>query len=1078
MKKSNKIDNLSLKNILAEKKVNDLSEFIKEKTAYVQNIIRDTIISINANKKYDIFSNNDINFSLQILNELYEKTTQIERSIEKNEDNIEILQKTIDKLSMVICGFGTKNIDDLLFISFGSEYVNIKIMNSFIKDKYELIRKYIQPTGYKLIHWKPGTAPYSSEIALCSNKSSQHALLFENAQMFECFDIENPSKSFYQKINGIRVIIQNPKAKKTLIINGIINDIQMECFSNSYINKRIEELKKRAETLIGKEKDIFKKVIDTLTFKEILTLGDEDVYKKTTNVLTESNIIKMNKLNITIERFLELDAYNQRNLLVHLLINDTDPELQYICYLLYDLISIQSIDGGDKNEQLTIYDSFPWKIKEYFKDVIKFTVKYTNDMSQKYDINKISLEQQVYLLKVDDNVKEKAMAKLKEVKTKSDEMGIKAKQYLEGLIKIPFGIYKEEPVLKKMKEMNANFSKILIGFSEMLPTLPKDKKSHYANVEMFNIIKTQNEKIIERCSSKIRDVISGNKSAGVNLKLLNNVLNFNKPNKLNLRSRDKRMVEINNFLRVAKTNEITNLYDFLKITPNISLTKLINDANDLQNKIANIEEEMNKITQTLDDSIHGHSHAKNQILKIIAQWMNGEQSGYSFGFEGSPGIGKTSLAKKGLANCLKDENGTSRPYSFIALGGSSNGKTLEGHGYTYVHSNWGKIVDILIDSKCMNPIIYIDELDKVSKTEEGKEIIGILIHLIDQTQNDVFQDKYFNGINLDLSKALFIFSYNDPEQIDKILLDRIHRIKFDNLTLEEKITITNKYIIPEMNIKMGFDNTVQIDDEIIKHMIETYTCEPGVRKLKELIFDLFGEINIEILKSGTNNDLTLPIILTKELLRNKYLKNYKVIKHNKIHKSSRVGIINGLWANAAGMGGILPIETMFYPSETFLELKLTGLQGEVMKESMNVAKTLAWSLTDNEIKKKWIKQFNETKCQGLHVHCPEGGVSKDGPSAGAAITALMYSLFNDKKIKNNIALTGEIDLQGNVLAIGGIREKLLGGIKSGILVFLYPHDNEKEFNDFYDYYKERDDGKIQFKAVKTISEIFDSVFEE
>ena len=137
---------------------------------------------------------------------------------------------------------------------------------------------------------------------------------------------------------------------------------------------------------------------------------------------------------------------------------------------------------------------------------------------------------------------------------------------------------------------------------------------------------------------------------------------------------------------------------------------------------------------------------------------------------GAPGIGKTSLARKGLAYCLKDADGTTRPFSFIALGGSSNGSTLSGHNYTYVGSTWGRIVDILMENKCMNPIIFIDELDKVSKTENGKEIIGILTHLIDPTQNESFQDKYFSGIDIDMSKALFIFSYNDVSVIDKILI--------------------------------------------------------------------------------------------------------------------------------------------------------------------------------------------------------------------------------------------------------------------------------------------------------------------
>ena len=150
--------------------------------------------------------------------------------------------------------------------------------------------------------------------------------------------------------------------------------------------------------------------------------------------------------------------------------------------------------------------------------------------------------------------------------------------------------------------------------------------------------------------------------------------------------------------------------------------------------------------------------------------MTGKQTGYCFGFEGPPGVGKTTMAKKGLAHCLKDENGEPRPFAFIALGGSSNGSTLSGHNYTYVGSTWGKIVDILMEKKCMNPIIFIDELDKVSRTEHGKEIIGILTHLVDTTQNMSFQDKYFNGIDLDMSKVLFIFSYNDVSLIDKFYL--------------------------------------------------------------------------------------------------------------------------------------------------------------------------------------------------------------------------------------------------------------------------------------------------------------------
>jgi hypothetical protein len=454
MRKNSKSDTLLLKNILTEKKQINLSEFIKDKTNQIREIIRDTIISILNNKQNDIFSNNDIALSLNILNDLYERTAEINTSVENN-TNIELLQKIIDKLSMVICGFGTKNIEDLLFITFGSEFSNLTQKTDELKDKYELIKKYVNPVGYKIINWKNSRSSESYQNALlCSNKITEDILFIENANPLECFDAEKPIKSFFHRIYGIRIIFQNEKSKKTLVVNGIIDDIQVNCLDSLYINKRLKKISARTNLLIDKEKEVYSRVIESLTFKDLLVFGDEDIYKKMISVFAETNIIKNNNLDITIRRFLEMDVYNQRNLLVNLLLNNTDFEIQYICYLLYDLISIQSIDTGDEKEQAMIYDSLPWKIKTYFKDVIKHTIKNNSDMIQKYDVNKISLEQQIYLLKVDDNIKEKAMVKLKEVKTKSDEMGIKAKQYLEGLIKVPFGIYKEEPILKQMKDMN------------------------------------------------------------------------------------------------------------------------------------------------------------------------------------------------------------------------------------------------------------------------------------------------------------------------------------------------------------------------------------------------------------------------------------------------------------------------------------------------------------------------------------------------------------------------------------------------------------------------------------------------
>ena len=381
-----------------------------------------------------------------------------------------------------------------------------------------------------------------------------------------------------------------------------------------------------------------------------------------------------------------------------------------------------------------------------------------------------------------------------------------------------------------------------------------------------------------------------------------------------------------------------------------------------------------------------------------------------------------------------------------------------------------------MESKCMNPIIFIDELDKVSKTENGKEIIGILTHLIDPTQNESFQDKYFSGIDLDLSNALFIFSYNDVSVIDKILLDRIHRIKFDNLTLYDKLEITDKYILPELYEKVGLENVIEFDEEVLKFIIEKYTYESGVRKLKELLFEIISEINLEILNHTKEYDL--PIVVTIDDIKFKYLKEKHETRHTLIHNEPSVGIISGLWANSLGMGGIIPIECFFLPSNNFLDLKLTGMQGDVMKESMNVAKTLAWKLTNKSNQDQLCKSFQKTKLQGIHIHCPEGATPKDGPSAGTAITVAIYSLLNKKKIKKDIAITGEINLQGKVSAIGGLELKILGGIKAGVKTFIYPEENKKDFKKFVEKYKDKNvyDSSIQFISVSYISQVLEIVF--
>jgi len=1088
-KKMDKLKNTIIINPEIADKTIDIVLKMKEKIIKIQDIIQHTIISIQAYKKHNIFGNSDVTICLSTLNELYKKTMVLYLAINMAEldKQIEVLQSIVDKLALILGSYGTHDIEDLLFISCGSEFVaKYKFADKILYDKYCLIAKYVHPIGYKTVHWKQTNKQKAAErsaiLGICVDKITDEAITIEYANDLECFNADLSIKQYHIRVHGIRLIIHNEKSQKTIIMNCICDDISLECLTNSYIDKRIESIKEDKPTPTeGPDVDIITRIIETLSFKDILVYGNNDIYKRRIAVMTDANMIMNNKIDITINKFLENDMYSQRNMLINLLIYNKNDEIQYITYLLYDLIALNTNDQVDSTEQIILYDSFPWKIKIYFKEAMKHTIKYSQDMMQKYDVNRISLEQQIYLLKVPENVKEKAIAKLKELKGKNDDSGAKAKQYLEGLLKIPFGIYKQEPILKTIKEINATFTKLRAKPSQFVTQNICELKPKYTNVEIMKYstnVLTQLNKFIITDIQDTCDIITLKHTV-----IASKYINSKQSSKHNWLitgiTKPDRLRDITTYLLDPQIDNLEKcrIYDILK-PANTTTVQLYQEYKCMSESVKSIENMMNQVVDVLDQSIYGHKHAKNQILKIVGQWMNGEQTGYCFGFEGSPGIGKTSLAKKGLSGCLLDENGNSRPFAFIALGGSCNGSTLEGHSYTYVNSIWGRIIDIIMETKCMNPIIYIDELDKVSKTEHGKEIIGILTHLIDSTQNDTFQDKYFSGIDVDLSKALFIFSYNDPEQIDRILLDRIHRIKFDNLSITDKLVIIRTHILPEIHAKMGIPtDTVILDDAIIEHIIEYYTMEPGVRKLKELLFDLYGEINLEILKCENYELAEYPIRITKDLLKNRYLKKYSQIHEKLIPTSPEVGTINGLWANALGKGGIIPVETSFFPSSTFLELRLTGLQGDVMKESMNVAKSLAWSLTPDSRKTELLKFFDNTRSNGLHIHCPDGSVSKDGPSAGAAITTAIYSLFNNKMIQNTVAMTGEIDLRGNITAIGGLDTKILGGIRAGVTTFIFPEANDKEYQEFAKKYLINDKyNNITFIKVKHIKEVFEKIW--
>lgn len=1067
----------------------DVLLLVQKKIEFYKDVIQKTIIHVQKNKILDILGISDVNTCIERLGYISNKINEIFNDKTNTEKIISNLQIINNDLSCLLKNYGTESLDDLLLICFGN---SSKLANEDKEiEKFELLKKYFHPTSYKVVNKK-------DDIKQKKNDNST-----DEDNNFTCYDVISSYKQFHMKVYGIKLLINNTNLNKSLIIFGIVDDIIIDFLNNNYVSKKMIKIKENVPKDELFDNDTFMKFTSSLLLKDFLVYDNEhDIYTKYAGCMSQNNNVRQKQISQAVKEFISDDMYNKRSVLINLLVQSSNFENQYLAYLLYDLLSNDSNGNVDSREQTLLFDSFPWNIKQYFKQAMKKTIQYTNDLSN-FDINKIPLEQQICLLKSNDSVKEKAMIKLKEVKSKSEDSGSKARQYLDGLLKIPFGVYKREPILNMMEKIRTQFKDMYKkNFIEKLFTnIPNKEK--YTSMEILKYVKTiqsgenkdsdnKNEQL-EKIQKYL--IFGDKKKLTSNIIILNDLLKNNnlkdKTIKYNTLNKDQLKEQIGVFIELCKNTEHSKLLDdtikiFLiscnKKTDSISV-EINNDINKLNSNVKQITDYMLEVRSTLDKAVHGHDKAKKQVERIIGQWINGDidsNTSHVLGFEGNPGIGKTTLAK-GLSDCLKDENGVSRPFSLIALGGDSNASTLVGHSYTYVGSNYGSIVQILMDKKCLNPIILFDEVDKISKTENGKEITGILTHLLDSTQNSSFQDKYFSGIDIDLSKALFILSYNDAESIDKILLDRVHRIKFDSLSIEDKIVISNKHLLPELYKKIGLEDVIYFSDEVLKFIIEEYTLEPGVRKLKEKLFEIVGDINLEILKNG---DLIydLPIKITIEDVKKKYFKDKREVKVHKIHKESTVGLINALWANQLAQGGVLPLQASFIPSNKFLDLTLTGSMGDVMKESISVSLTNAWNLTSPERQKYLIEKYNDTKNNsvcGIHIHCPDISTKKDGPSATTAFTVLIYSLFNDIKIKNYFGITGETHFGYFLTEIGGLQEKIIHSIKAGITEFIFPKENQNDFDKIVEKYKGNKiiDG-INFHSVSHINEVLDLILEK
>jgi ATP-dependent Lon protease len=1071
---------------IADKKVShattDIITLISKKIGFFEDVIQKTILHVQNNKLLKLVGVSDINACINSLFDLSEKVKEINckndsKCVADTDNIINILQHINNELSTLFKVYGTSLFEDLLWICFGNNSINTYASSEMDRSKFELLKKYFHPTSYKILNVKPG-----SDKEKLEKEKHDDIGLTDKSKNLDSIDVSIKVKQFHLKVHGLQLIVHNPQQKKSLIISGIVDDIIVDLLDNKFINLKIKGIKDNAPKTVEFQDETFTKYITSLNLKDYLVYELPEIYSKYAGYLSNLETIRQKTIAHTVKEFISADIFIKRSTIIQLLIKSDKHDNQYLAYLLYDLLSNDANGSIDTLDQTILFDSFPWSIKQYFKEAMKKTVQYTNELTN-FDSQKIPLEQQICLLKVPDTVKEKAMQKLKEVKAKTEDSGSKARQYLDGLLKIPFCIYKREPILCLMNEIKADFKNMIVNTNTNTNN-KLEKKDSYTSLEILNYLKTNASldlnmdeiMIASKSKNELISYILKINELIIKLKLTKKLIYSNKtrPQLINILTDFLKNETIN--ADIVFNKELKEIF-LIKKNNNTTLTTII------ENKFKKINSYMNSVTTVLDAAVHSHANAKKQVERIVAQWIAGnDNTGYVLGFEGAPGIGKTTLAK-GLANCLKDDEGNSRPFSLIAIGGDANSSSLVGHSYTYVGSTWGQIVQILMDKKCMNPVILIDEVDKISRTEHGKEIIGILTHLLDTSQNECFQDKYFSGIDLDLSKVLFILSYNDVDAIDKILLDRVHRIKFDNLSIEDKVEISNKHLLPEIYKKVGLEGMIEFTPETLKFIIEEYTLEPGVRKLKEKLYEIVGEINLEIMKSTAScatascaTAFPIPIIVTIEDIKNKYFKDRREIRVQRIANESRIGSINCLYATSLGSSGILAASAKFFPATKFLELRLTGLLDQMMQESFQISLTLAYNMLSSDKQKELLASH---ACSGIHLHMGDGSVSKSGTSAGIAITILMYSLLSGKKIKNTFAVTGEAsDLNGKVGEIGALNYKFKGGIKAGVKSFIFPRDNSKDYDDFMKKYGSTDLVQgISFHQVDHINEAITLIME-
>lgn len=426
--------------------------------------------------------------------------------------------------------------------------------------------------------------------------------------------------------------------------------------------------------------------------------------------------------------------------------------------------------------------------------------------------------------------------------------------------------------------------------------------------------------------------------------------------------------------------------------------------------------------KVLDKDHYGLKDVKDRILEYLAvKQISNSLRGPILCLVGPPGVGKTSIAKS-VATSLN------RKFVRMSLGGVRDEADIRGHRRTYVGAIPGRIVTGLKEAKSMNPVFLLDEIDKLGMDFKGNPA-DALLEVFDNEQNKTFRDHYLE-VDVDLSEVMFITTANSLDGIPRPLLDRMELIEVSGYTYEEKFRIAKKYLVPKVLKEHGVDNKIiTISDSALKLIIDSYTRESGVRNLQRQIANVIRKGIKDIIEKDKKN-----LNISTKLVE-KYL-GPKIFSYEEIDKEDKVGVVTGMAWTAYG-GDTLPVEVMVMDGKGRLEL--TGQLGDVMKESAKAA----YSYVRAHMKELGIKDEFYSK-KDIHIHAPEGAVPKDGPSAGVTMTTALVSALTGKKVKHNVAMTGEITLTGKVLAIGGLKEKCLAARRVGIDTVILPKENEKD----------------------------------